>query len=247
MTLSDYTSVLHPKVAGAWALHRALSTASPNPLDFFILLSSASGIVGVRGQAAYAAASTFLDAFARHLRAVHGVPATSLDLAAVRGVGYIAENADTIRTQDILRNIGHAGESLDEADVLALVAAAVAGAMDVDLQCITGLGSGDVMDPKFAMLPRRPVQPEPSSGLPSLAVVLRRARSVEEVRSAVADAIRAKVADICRADVILRADDDITDVVLDSLTIIELRSWLKRELQISVKILSIKNILKLVI
>ncbi|KAF4539180.1 Polyketide synthase [Lasiodiplodia theobromae] len=181
MTLSDYTSVLHPKVAGAWALHRALSTASPNPLDFFILLSSASGIVGVRGQAAYAAASTFLDAFARHLRAVHGVPATSLDLAAVRGVGYIAENADTIRTQDILRNIGHAGESLDEADVLALVAAAVAGAMDVDLQCITGLGSGDVMDPKFAMLPRRPVQPEPSSGLPSLAVVLRRARSVEEM------------------------------------------------------------------
>ncbi|KAF9636566.1 polyketide synthase [Lasiodiplodia theobromae] len=181
MTLSDYTSVLHPKVAGAWALHRALSTASPNPLDFFILLSSASGIVGVRGQAAYAAASTFLDAFARHLRAVHGVPATSLDLAAVRGVGYIAENADTIRTQDILRNIGHAGESLDEADVLALVAAAVAGAMDVDLQCITGLGSGDVMDPKFAMLPRHPVQPEPSSGLPSLAVVLRRARSVEEM------------------------------------------------------------------
>ncbi len=39
---------------------------SASPLDFFIVISSAAGIVGNRGQAAYAAANTFLDAFAQY-------------------------------------------------------------------------------------------------------------------------------------------------------------------------------------
>lgn len=84
---SDWTAVIEPKVHGAWNLHETLHD---HPLDFFIMLSSVSGIVGNRGQAAYAAASTFLDSFA-HFRASQTLPGTSIDLGVVSEIGYVAE------------------------------------------------------------------------------------------------------------------------------------------------------------
>ena len=55
-TFSDWDSVVQPKFSGAWNLHTAL-LPQPRPLDFFIMLSSISGLIGNRGQAAYAAAN----------------------------------------------------------------------------------------------------------------------------------------------------------------------------------------------
>ena len=67
-------AVLAPKAFGAWNLHRA---TQETPLDFFVLFSSASSLVGVPGQAAYGAANAFLDALAHHRRA-QGLTATSI-------------------------------------------------------------------------------------------------------------------------------------------------------------------------
>ncbi|KAI1271404.1 hypothetical protein F5Y07DRAFT_413612 [Xylaria sp. FL0933] len=47
------------------------------------MLSSISGVVGNKGQANYAAANAFLDAFA-HYRQVQGLPANSVDLGAIK-------------------------------------------------------------------------------------------------------------------------------------------------------------------
>jgi len=55
-------AVMHPKAVGAWNLHLALPDAQ------LVLFSSASGTVGVPGQATYAAANAWLDALARHRR-----------------------------------------------------------------------------------------------------------------------------------------------------------------------------------
>ncbi|KAG9713115.1 putative polyketide synthase, partial [Aureobasidium melanogenum] len=52
MTLDDFSAVVNPKVAGTLNLHNSLGTSE---LDFFIALSSVAGVVGNRGQAAYAA------------------------------------------------------------------------------------------------------------------------------------------------------------------------------------------------
>ncbi|EHK96644.1 putative Phthioceranic/hydroxyphthioceranic acid synthase [Glarea lozoyensis 74030] len=91
MTHTQYTTVLSSKYHGAWNFHHALTT-QPQPLDFFIALSSAAGAVGNRGQAAYAAANTFLNAFIQHRHSL-GLPGSSIDLTAVSDAGYLSENA----------------------------------------------------------------------------------------------------------------------------------------------------------
>ncbi|KAL7803491.1 beta-ketoacyl synthase domain-containing protein [Trichoderma aethiopicum] len=91
MTANDYHSTLHAKVNGAWNLHRASTQLLKQPLDFFTMLSSISGIVGRKGQANYAAANTFLDAFASY-RQLQGLRANAADLGMIVDVGHIADD-----------------------------------------------------------------------------------------------------------------------------------------------------------
>ncbi|TGO53087.1 hypothetical protein BCON_0130g00320 [Botryotinia convoluta] len=89
VTLDDYHTALHAKFNGTWNLHH-VSQEQKEPLDFFTLLSSISGIVGKKGQANYATGNTFLDAFAQY-RETLGLRANSVDLGLIEDVGYVAE------------------------------------------------------------------------------------------------------------------------------------------------------------
>jgi NADP-dependent 3-hydroxy acid dehydrogenase YdfG len=60
MAYEQYTTVTKSKVKGAWNFHNALLNQE---LDFFVAISSAASAVSSRGQAAYSAANTFLNAF----------------------------------------------------------------------------------------------------------------------------------------------------------------------------------------
>jgi NAD(P)-dependent dehydrogenase (short-subunit alcohol dehydrogenase family)/acyl carrier protein len=73
-TWTRFDSVLKPKVAGAWNLHRLTENL---PLDFLILFSSSAALLGGPGQGSYAAANAFLDALAAYRRSL-GLPATSI-------------------------------------------------------------------------------------------------------------------------------------------------------------------------
>ncbi|MCB0167206.1 MAG: SDR family NAD(P)-dependent oxidoreductase [Anaerolineae bacterium] len=86
-TWERFATVLGPKVWGAWNLH-ALTKALP--LDFFILFSSAAGLMGNPGQANYASANAFLDTLAHYRRAL-GLPALSIDWGAWSEVGAATE------------------------------------------------------------------------------------------------------------------------------------------------------------
>ncbi len=72
-----------PKVHGAWNLHRA---TADQPLDWFCMFSSAAALVGSPGQSAYAAANSWLDAFA-HWRRAQGRPGTAVAWGAWAEVG----------------------------------------------------------------------------------------------------------------------------------------------------------------
>ena len=84
-----FATVFGPKVSGAWNLHLATRGA---PLDYFVLFSSASALLGKPGQSNYAAANAFLDAMA-HRRRADGLPATSINWGAWGEVGMAASLA----------------------------------------------------------------------------------------------------------------------------------------------------------
>jgi amino acid adenylation domain-containing protein len=86
LDVARMTKVLAPKVAGAWNLHTATKL---DPLDFFVLFSSAVSVLGSPGQGNYAAANTFLDALS-YYRHRQGLPAVSINWGPWVDVGLVA-------------------------------------------------------------------------------------------------------------------------------------------------------------
>ncbi|KAJ0168676.1 Lovastatin diketide synthase LovF [Colletotrichum tanaceti] len=110
LTLSQWEAATAPKIRGTWNLHRVLP--SDVDLDFFVLFGSTSGIHGYPGQANYAAANTFLDAFAQYRRR-RGLPCSVLDLGGVEDVGYVSRTSEV---QDAMNKAG--SKLLSESDML---------------------------------------------------------------------------------------------------------------------------------
>lgn len=90
MTYEQWTDPLRPKVQGSCNLHEYFDSSWEGELDFFILCSSVSGVIGNPSQAAYAAGNTYQDALAAYRRA-HGLRAVAVDLGIMRDVGVLAE------------------------------------------------------------------------------------------------------------------------------------------------------------
>ncbi|TVY85299.1 Reducing polyketide synthase DEP5 [Lachnellula suecica] len=109
MPFQNWKKSVEPKILGAMNLLSVLASA---PLDFFVMTSSVSGVLGTPGQGNYAAANTYLDSLARH-RLAAGCAATSAVLPMVLGVGVVAENSEL---EDALTRKGMYG--IDEEHLL---------------------------------------------------------------------------------------------------------------------------------
>jgi acyl transferase domain-containing protein/acyl carrier protein len=75
MDRERFLSVMPPKVEGAWNLH---SMTLNEPLDYFVLFSSAASLIGSPGQGNYAAANAFMDQLAQYRR-LQGYPALCIN------------------------------------------------------------------------------------------------------------------------------------------------------------------------
>jgi malonyl CoA-acyl carrier protein transacylase/acyl carrier protein len=88
-TVDSFRRVFAPKVDAAWLLHEATRGLR---LDFFVLYGSGASVLGLAGNANYAAANGFLDALAVERRRL-GLPATCIAWGQWKGVGMATRTA----------------------------------------------------------------------------------------------------------------------------------------------------------
>ncbi|KAK0709217.1 polyketide synthase [Lasiosphaeria miniovina] len=244
MAWEDYTKVIEGKVQGGWNFHHALKDS---PLDFFVAISSAAGAVGNRGQAAYSAANCFLNALVQH-RLSRGLPASSLDLTAVSDSGYLAEDLE--KAAEVARNLG--SDSICEAEVLALLGAAIDGTMSstCNNHTITGMRITASMRPfwtedaKFKAM--RIAAEEAAAKDASLNAVvsfnaaLKAAKSMAEAEEIVCRGLVDKISSVLMLDA---EDMDVTRSLshypLDSLVAIEIRNFITREFEANLQVLEL--------
>ncbi|KAH6616126.1 hypothetical protein B0J18DRAFT_485034 [Chaetomium sp. MPI-SDFR-AT-0129] len=240
LTLDDWRASMGPKVTATWNLHHHFADKN---LDFFIIFSSLSGIFGWASQGNYAAGGTFQDALA-HYRNSQNLPAVSLDIGWVKGVGASS-------SQIVSDGLGKSGQSLalSDEDVMRAVGMAILHPFNQP-QMLVGLNSGpgpqwDVTsltspmgrDARFGPLRYRPPmgakgQGQAQSGgaegdVKPLSALLKEAGTVEEARAVAVDAIAVKLADIFmreREDIDLKMAPSALGV--DSLVAVELRNML---------------------
>ncbi|MBR2819936.1 MAG: SDR family NAD(P)-dependent oxidoreductase [Reyranella sp.] len=88
------TRVLQPKMGGGLnleALAAELKTAGQR-LDYLLLFSSATTLLGNPGQFNYVAANGFLEGLARQAQDKHGLPALAVAWGGIEDTGYLARN-----------------------------------------------------------------------------------------------------------------------------------------------------------
>lgn len=144
MTHNDWAAAFAPKAVGAANLADVFGpgpgpTAAARAAPWFLFLSSASGIIGNRGQANYAAANAVQDALARNLpRAV------SLDLGPVLEAGMLVGDEETLGK---LRGAGFYG--IRHKDFLEMVSRAITGeivsGVPTPPQIVSGIGTGGLI------------------------------------------------------------------------------------------------------
>lgn len=86
MEWERFSRVLAPKISGAWNLHLLTRELE---LDFFVLYSSASSLLGNPGQSSYAAGNAFLDGLASYRRG-SGLPALCINWSSWADAGMAA-------------------------------------------------------------------------------------------------------------------------------------------------------------
>jgi NAD(P)-dependent dehydrogenase (short-subunit alcohol dehydrogenase family) len=123
MGADTFMQVFAPKALGAWHLDRAMAARGVRP-DYTLLLSSISSVIGLSGQANYAAANLVLDRLAKQ-RSRRGKPTTSVNLGVLGDYAGMSRPEDDVHgVLDLLES--HGMPPMPLADVLAKVEAALA-------------------------------------------------------------------------------------------------------------------------
>nr|WNS47916.1 CapA [Capnodium sp. TTI-000886] len=243
--------VFAPKVDGTVHLDEIFSDAS---LDFFILFSSISSVVGNAGQSNYNSASLFQAAIANRRRN-NGLAASVVSLGMVVDVGYVAQ-----RGPDFLAKLNTEFYLLlSEADVHLIFAEGVAaskpGASDDTVEMVSGIrpfkyNSSTKKRPAWFANPRlshyvREEEAEESSGASrgnasSLQVraQMDAAKSEEEAAAALLSAFANKLESMLQMSPgSLNAESSLLEVGIDSLLAVEIRTWFLKEVHVDIPVL----------
>lgn len=254
MTHSEWEQTIRSKVNASWNLHNYL----PRGLDFFVLLSSLSGIYGSIGQSNYAGGCASQDALARY-RVAHGGKAIAFDLGWMRNIGIVAEteayqqnrhtSADMMPIEDVelmaLLDIycdpdRPIASDLSQSQLLVgavTPAECLARGMDPPTLALRPMFSG------FSTLLGEGQQRRNNGAKGStvdFAALFRQAETFEERAGVVVLGLSTKLAramSIALDDV--QPSRQLSDYGVDSLMAVELRNWISREFAANVAVFEI--------
>jgi len=238
MNHQAWTESTRPKVQGSWNLHKHL----PEDLDFFIILSSFTGVFGSRGQSNYSSAGAYEDALAYHRRAL-GRHSTTIDLGLMRDIGVLAESGMTEAFKDWEKPYG-----IREGEFLALIERVIdrdiAGTEDA--QVVVGLATGGsarlagidtpyyLEDSRFSILARTGMRESDSAAgngdsIPAH-ILISKATTLQEAAASVQEAFVKQVAKMLQTD---PGEVDTSRFLhsygFDSLVAIEIVNWVMKE------------------
>lgn len=118
MTIEGWNTSVEPKIKGTWNILEATKSRGLE-IDFLVLISSLSGIVGQTGQANYSSANTFLDAFSQYSKS-QGLPCTTITSGVMEGIGVMSGSID------LLKKLQGSGWRLNnEAELIEIVDSAI--------------------------------------------------------------------------------------------------------------------------
>lgn len=242
MTYEEYTTVIESKVRGAWNFHNALKSKK---LEFFVAISSTAGAVGNRGQAAYSAANTFLNAFVQY-RTAMSLPASSIDLTAVSDAGYLAENLEM--AAEVAKNLG--SDTICEAEVLALLEAAINGQLTrtcnnhtitgVRVTSSTPFWTSDAKFKHLRLAAEATAAENSCNQTVSFNAALKAAKSLDEAQDVVCRGLLNKLPSVLMLEVEdMDATRSLSNYALDSLVAIEVRNYITREFEANLQVLEL--------
>jgi len=221
--------VLAPKVSGTRNL---VALTRSDPLDFVVLFSSTTSILGVAGLGAYAAANQFLDAFAWAARS-EGVPAISVNWGIWDVMRLASAEEQERYAQAGLRPMPTAA-ALQAMGALVSVGAANAVVADADWERLRSVYEARRPRPLLHSVggasPGDEGGREPSAGPLSLGGL--GALPAEERTALLLDAIEEEVRGVLRlpADAPLSRDGGFFEMGMDSLMSVELKTRLEKRL-----------------
>jgi acyl transferase domain-containing protein/acyl carrier protein len=224
-TPARFASVMAPKVVGAWNLHELSEHAD---LDVFLLFSSAAAILGSAGQSGYSAANAFLDGLASYRRGL-GRCGTSIAWGPWSELGLAAQLSPKLQARFVRLGMG----MLTTRQGLALLDLALERpephvlAAPLNLG-VVARGFGQSVPPLWRALSRAPVVRGPAAANDWKRDVL--ALAAAERFESVAEVVRAEVARVLSLADGSRVplDRPLSDLGLDSLMAVELRTALGR-------------------
>jgi len=232
-TWKRFSQVFAPKVQGAWNLHALTSHLS---LDFSVLFSSVSALLGSKAQANHAAANSFLDALAFY-RQAQGLPGLSINWGTWSEIGAAAQRGadEQLKQKGIAPITPKLG--LQVLKKLFLTQASVNAIAQVGVAPIDWsrfIQQWPAVPPLFAELVHQEQQQDKS---PLKATLINQLQTAfqQERRSLLIDYLQAQVAEslgLSQPDI----QQPLNNLGLDSLMAVELRNYIRTQLGVELTI-----------
>ncbi|KAL7905224.1 putative PKS-NRPS protein [Trichoderma velutinum] len=253
MDVDQFNNTLAAKVIGSENLDSVFGNDS---LDFFILLGSVASVIGNVGQSNYHAANLFMTSLV-HQRRARGLAASIIHIAYVTDVGYVTREERDRQLDSHFRKVRLMPTS--ETDVHHAFAEAVKGGklestsgyhdIIMGIEPLTEPIPSDqqplwMKNPRFAHFDQHAIhaQQERGSGATTenVRALVEQAEKEEDAIEAVMAAFCSKLESILQLTVgSINVQRPITDLGIDSLVAVEIRTWFLKELGADVPVVKI--------